>query len=761
MARTHAHQLARTARLSVVTGLGAAVLASAFALPASAEPVNAVQRGQTKIVAAQNDQKRKKVVVKQGDTLSRIAKKAKLSSWRPVWDLNKKIKHPNLIYPGQKLLLPAKGEKLKHRPLPALAVTRVVSSERSAAPAKAPGARPSPGRPRPGRWQRLGPPGPVRVRRQLGHQHRERLLRRPPVRPGHLGRKRRQRLGRQRQPRRADPRRRARPSLPGLGRLARLLEQARPPVTTNQATPPQNIAGNGAARGLFGLRAAPALRLRLLHDPAGVAARLPCWGAAGRWRAPAPVGQPGPPQRRGGRGAAGRRRRLRRRLPGGARGAAGLGGDPGAGARPGRSRTIGRIVEENTEALAAAGHPRGRQAARRGAAARSRRSSTPATSSSARAGGCTARRCRARCPTSSCSPSGCRSGWPPVITAGNFPVAVPSWYLVPALLCGNAVVWKPAEYAAASAPGHVPSCSRRPACPTACCNLVHADGPTTFDGLAAALEERPGRQGRLHRLHRGRACASASCAAVTCSRRAWSWAARTRWWSRPTPTSTWPSRARCSAASARPGSAAPRWARSSSHESVHDEFLGTRSRPPSSAAAIGDPPEDVLYGPMLAERFADRLRGLSGAGSSRTTRCSARPGPAGSPPPTRAPGFVGDPDRGLFYHPVIVDGVTPDDELFRQETFGPIVGVAASTPWTRRSSWPTARLRTVVVRSTPPTRRRRSASAAGVGAGMVVGQQLDLRAPRRTCRSAATAAPATAPPVRASGCSTSSPAGSR
>jgi LysM repeat protein len=135
LARTHANQLARTARLSVVTGLGAAVLASAFALPASAEPVNAVQRGPTKIVAAQTDHKRKKVTVKQNDSLSKIAKKAKLSSWRPVWDLNKKIAHPNLIYPGQKLLLPAKGEKIKHRPLPALAVTRVVSSERSAAPA--------------------------------------------------------------------------------------------------------------------------------------------------------------------------------------------------------------------------------------------------------------------------------------------------------------------------------------------------------------------------------------------------------------------------------------------------------------------------------------------------------------------------------------------------------------------------------------------------------------------------------------------------
>src|SRR5690349_2223149 len=38
-----------------------------------------------------------------------------------------------------------------------------------------------------------------------------------------------------------------------------------------------------------------------------------------------------------------------------------------------------------------------------------------------------------------------------IITAGNFPVAVPSWYLVPALLCGNTVVWKPAPYAAACA----------------------------------------------------------------------------------------------------------------------------------------------------------------------------------------------------------------------------------------------------------------------------------------------------------------------
>ena len=38
-----------------------------------------------------------------------------------------------------------------------------------------------------------------------------------------------------------------------------------------------------------------------------------------------------------------------------------------------------------------------------------------------------------------------------IITAGNFPAAVPSWYIVPALVTGNTIVWKPAEQTAAIA----------------------------------------------------------------------------------------------------------------------------------------------------------------------------------------------------------------------------------------------------------------------------------------------------------------------
>src|SRR5689334_13108749 len=74
-----------------------------------------------------------------------------------------------------------------------------------------------------------------------------------------------------------------------------------------------------------------------------------------------------------------------------------------------------------------------------------------------------------------------------VITAGNFPVAVPSWYLVPALLCGNAVVWKPADYAPATADA-LAQLFWHGGVPADVLQVVQADGPSTFAGLEQALE---------------------------------------------------------------------------------------------------------------------------------------------------------------------------------------------------------------------------------------------------------------------------------
>jgi alpha-ketoglutaric semialdehyde dehydrogenase len=111
------------------------------------------------------------------------------------------------------------------------------------------------------------------------------------------------------------------------------------------------------------------------------------------------------------------------------------------------------------------------------------------------------------------------------------------------------------------------------------------------------------------------------------------------------------------------------------HESVHDEFvqkLDARLR----EAAIGDPTStEVLYGPMIHERFAERFEDWLGlVEDHHTVYGSSAQGRITSENPRE--GFVGDPDAGLYYHPVLVDGVTLEDEIYRTETFGPIVGVA-------------------------------------------------------------------------------------
>jgi len=109
------------------------------------------------------------------------------------------------------------------------------------------------------------------------------------------------------------------------------------------------------------------------------------------------------------------------------------------------------------------------------------------------------------------------------------------------------------------------------------------------------------------------------------------------------------------------------------HESIHQEFI-TRFDKATRQAAIGDPFGDVVFGPMLDQKFAMRFEDYLGwiqphhavLGSTATGRITAA-----SP----REGFAGDPDAGIFYHPTIVDGVRADDAIFLNETFGPLVGV--------------------------------------------------------------------------------------
>ena len=259
-----------------------------------------------------------------------------------------------------------------------------------------------------------------------------------------------------------------------------------------------------------------------------------------------------------------------------------------------------------------------------------------------------------------------------VITAGNFPVAVPSWYIVPALLAGNTIVWKPAEYSAVSSAAFHELFVRGGGLPDGVFNIVHADGAATFSGLEQALEARVidkvgftgssavGREiGALTGRHLQTACLELGG---------------------KNPLLVTPSAdldlAVEGALFSGFGTAGQRCTSLGTiivHESVHDQFLA-RFNAAVAGATVGDPTQDVLMGPLMDAKFAERFEEFLTwiqphhavqAAYGKITKENPRDG------------FVGELSTGLYYHPVVVDGVRPGDRIFMEETFGPIVGVAS------------------------------------------------------------------------------------
>jgi aldehyde dehydrogenase (NAD+) len=259
-----------------------------------------------------------------------------------------------------------------------------------------------------------------------------------------------------------------------------------------------------------------------------------------------------------------------------------------------------------------------------------------------------------------------------IITAGNFPVAVPAWYLVPAILCGNAVVWKPAEYAPALGDAMV-RLFHAGGVPGGVLNLVQAEGPQTFAGLERALE-----QGLVDKVGFTGSSAVGSKIGELCGRHLQSPCLEL---GGKNPMVVMDDAdldlAVEGALFAGFGTAGQRCTSLGTaivHAAVHDEFL-RKLDAAVRAAPVGDPAQDVLYGPMLHERFAERFEDWLGLiRDHHTTLGSTALGRIGPDSPRE--GFVGDPSEGLYYHPTVVAGVTAEDELYRTETFGPMIGVA-------------------------------------------------------------------------------------
>ena len=260
-----------------------------------------------------------------------------------------------------------------------------------------------------------------------------------------------------------------------------------------------------------------------------------------------------------------------------------------------------------------------------------------------------------------------------IVTAPNFPVAVPSWYLVPALLCGNAVVWKPAESTPAVAAAFT-ALFHAAGVPAGVLTSVVADGPTTYEALGAMLDERlvdkvgftgstaVGRAiGELCGRHLQSPCLElgGKNPMVVMADADLDLAVEGALFS-----GFGTSGQRCT-------SLGTVWVQRPVHDAFRERFVAA-----VEDAVVGDPTQAVLYGPMISERYLDNhLRNLDLVREHHTVLGSTGTGRITSDNPRK--GFVGDPDRGVYAHPTIVAGVRPGDELYDTETFGPLVGLGA------------------------------------------------------------------------------------
>lgn len=247
-----------------------------------------------------------------------------------------------------------------------------------------------------------------------------------------------------------------------------------------------------------------------------------------------------------------------------------------------------------------------------------------------------------------------------IITPFNFPIAVPSWKILPALLCGNSIIYKPSEDVPRSAHRFV-EILLEAGLPPECVQLVHGRGET----IGQALVEHPGvpglsftgstetgsrigeTAGRLHKrlsLEMGGKNAQIvlADADLDLALEGVLWGAFGT------------AGQRCTATS-----------RLLLHRDIHDEFV-ERLCYEARSLRLGDGLEaGVDVGPLIHEAARDKceryVRIATDEGATVATG-GCRPEGAGA-------------DDGWFYEPTVLTGVERGHRTAVEEIFGPVLSV--------------------------------------------------------------------------------------
>jgi len=246
-----------------------------------------------------------------------------------------------------------------------------------------------------------------------------------------------------------------------------------------------------------------------------------------------------------------------------------------------------------------------------------------------------------------------------IITPWNFPMAIPSWKIIPALVCGNTVVFKPSSLTPLSAvnfvkvleeagvpPGVVNMVTGGPDVGTVLCThdaikVVSFTGSTTV-GRLVNQNAAPGFK-KVHLEMGGKNIvmvmddAQLELAVEGC---VWGGFGTTG--------------QRCTAAS-----------RVVVHERVYDQFLAEFTRR-VKALRVGDGSNDaVQMGPSISEAQLAKVMQYVEIGKQEGARLVTGGNRLTS----------GDYARGWFHEPTIFADVTPQMRIAREEIFGPVVAV--------------------------------------------------------------------------------------
>ena len=261
-----------------------------------------------------------------------------------------------------------------------------------------------------------------------------------------------------------------------------------------------------------------------------------------------------------------------------------------------------------------------------------------------------------------------------MITAGNFPMAVPSWKILPALVCGNTVVWKPSEDAPTigSLFGRI---MHDAGVPPGVLNVVHGTGAGgAGEAILEAIDE-----GLIQKVSFTGSTAVGRKFGEVCGRNL------------QVPSLELGGKnpmvvlrdadldvAVEGAVFAGFGTAGQRC--TSLGNLILDrpiaETFRRRLIERLGQIRIGDPTrsDDVLYGPLIGARFYERFMEHFALAEADGARMLTSPN--GRIRRDNQPdGFVGDPEHGYYVFPTVWSGVTMDMKIAQTEVFGPTINV--------------------------------------------------------------------------------------